>query len=129
WTPVPGADGYELTMLKGDEMTAVATVPSSQLRYNFTGLSKDTTYWVSARAMIGGIRGRRATALSRRPDNGSCGHPESDGDLAVTALVSPAGSGRLLTGTVLTSSHPVSIRVKNLDNTASPSRAAQVSFR
>lgn len=129
WNSVPGATGYELLRLKNGEMTSTGSVSSSQLQYNFTGLSPDSTYWVSVRALADGGAGLRAIAQSRRPDSGNCSHSLSNGDVAVTKLVSPSGSGRVLTGSALTGSHPVKIRVRNLDNTASQTRSAVVSCK
>ncbi|GAA4434291.1 hypothetical protein GCM10023091_08980 [Ravibacter arvi] len=129
WPTIPNATGYELMRLQGDEMKVVATVPSSRLDYSFTGLSKDSVYWVAVRPLASLLPGLRSIAVSRQPATGQCGSALSDGDLALTHLVSPAGSGRLFTGTALTAATPVSIGVKNLDNTAIAATPATIAYR
>ncbi len=116
WTNATGATDYEVMMLQGDEMVAVATTPGNT--YTFKGLSKDTTYWVTVRTRINGIPGRRALAIFRKPNTGSCSGVVSDGDIKLDAIVSPSSSGRILTSTSLGNSVPVTIRIKNLDDIA-----------
>jgi hypothetical protein len=117
WAAVPGATDYEVMKLQGDEMVPVGTTTS--LNYTFSGLSKDSIYWVTVRARINGSPGRRATALSRKPNTGTCAGAISDNDLIVDAILSPAKSGRVLTSTALTNSEAITIRVKNLDDVVS----------
>ncbi len=117
WAPVPGVTDYEVMMLQGDEMVSVAT--TSGLTYTFSGLSKDSTYWVTMRARINGNPGRRANAISRQPNSGTCSGTISDSDLKIDAIVSPAMSGRLFTSTALSASMPITIRIKNLDDAVS----------
>jgi hypothetical protein len=113
WRPVAGATDYEVMMLRGDEMVPVATTASSP--YVFSGLSKDSVYWVSVRARINGNAGRRAIAVSRKPDTGTCTGNISNNDLKVDALLVPS-SGRIFTSSALTSATIVQARIKNLDN-------------
>ncbi|MGQ0737491.1 MAG: S8 family serine peptidase [Bacteroidota bacterium] len=122
WTAVPGATGYEIMMLQGTEMVTVATVTSATLTYTFSGLSKDTTYWATARPLIGTSNspGRRGIAVSRKPDSGTCAGSISDNDIKLDAIPAPVKSGRLLTSTALGNSEPVSIRIKNLDDNPTP---------
>ncbi len=117
WTAVAGATDYEVMMLQGDEMVPVTT--TSLLTYTFSGLSKDSTYWVTARARLNGNPGRRDAAVSRQPSDGSCAGDISDNDLKADMIVSPASSGRLFTSTVLSNNVPITIRIKNLDNIVS----------
>ncbi|NOT50737.1 MAG: S8 family serine peptidase [Chitinophagaceae bacterium] len=117
WTAIPGATDYEVMMLQGDEMVPVAT--TALLTYTFSGLSKDSTYWVTVRPRINSNPGRRAIAISRQPNSGTCAGTISDNDLKVDLIVSPAASGRLLTSTALSNSIPVTIRIKNLDDVVS----------
>ena len=116
WTTVTGATDYEVMILQGDEMVAVASTPGNT--HTFKGLSKDTTYWVTVRARINGIPGRRALAIFRKPNSGNCSGIVSDGDIKLDAIVSPSSSGRILTSTLLGNSVPVTIRIKNLDDVA-----------
>ncbi len=117
WTPVPGATDYEVMILQGDEMVSVATTTS--FSYTFSGLSKDSLYWVTVRPRINGKPGRRADAVSRQPNNGTCSGLISDNDLKIDAIISPASSGRILTSKTLSSSTAVTIRIKNLDDMVS----------
>lgn len=117
WAAVPGATDYEVMKLQGDEMISVGT--TTNLNYIFSGLSKDTVYWVTMRARINGKPGRRANALSRQPNNGTCAGTISDNDLKADAIVSPATSGRKFTSSELTNSVPITIRIKNLDDNIS----------
>ncbi len=117
WRAVPGATDYEVMMLQGDEMTPVATTTS--LNYTFSGLSKDTLYWVTVRPRINGNPGRRAFAVSRKPNSGTCSGSISDNDLKIDSIISPASSGRVFTSTELSNSVPLTIRIKNLDNAVS----------
>lgn len=116
WTAVAGATDYEVMMLRGDEMVPVSTTIATT--YTISGLSKDSVYWVSIRARVNGNPGRRATAISRQPNNGSCSGMISNNDLKIDAIVSPAISGRKLTSTELSNNVSVTIRIKNLDDAA-----------
>ncbi len=119
WTPVIDATDYEVMILQGDEMIPVATTTATN--YSFSGLSKDTTYWVTVRPRINGNPGRRAYAISRLPNNGTCAGTISDNDLKVDSIIAPATSGRLFTASALSNSVPVTIRIKNLDDAVSSS--------
>lgn len=113
WTSVAGATDYEVMMLQGDEMKTVAT--SAGNSYTFSGLSKDSVYWVTVRARVNGKHGRRAVAISRQPNSGTCSGTISNNDLKIDAIISPT-SGRKFTSTQLGSSTPITVRVKNLDD-------------
>lgn len=117
WTAITGATDYEVMWLQGTEMVSVAT--TTGLTYTFSGLSKDITYWVTVRPRINGNPGRRANAISRQPGTGTCAGTISDNDLKLDAILSPAASGRELTSTALTAAHPITIRIKNLDDAVS----------
>lgn len=117
WTAITGATDYEVMRLQGNEMVSVAT--TTGLTYTFSGLSKDSTYWVTVRPRINGNPGRRANAISRLPNNGTCAGTVSDNDLKLDAILSPAASGRELTSTALTATHAITIRIKNLDDAVS----------
>jgi hypothetical protein len=111
WTAVSGATDYEVMRLQGMEMRSVAV--TSELKYVLSGLSRDSTCYISVRPRKNGTPGRRAVAISRKPDSGNCEGFISDGDLAVDAIVSPSKSGRLLTSTSLGESQEVKVRLRN----------------
>lgn len=116
WTAVSGATDYEVMWLQGDEMVSRATTTS--LTYTFSGLSKDSLYWVTVRPRINGNPGRRALAVSRQPNSGTCAGTISDNDIKADSIISPA-TGRLNTSTALSNAVPVTVRIKNLDNATS----------
>lgn len=128
WTAVNGATEYEVMMLQGDEMKTVDTVPSGHTSYYFTGLSPDSTYWVTVRALMDGKPGRRANALSRRPNTGACNEAISKGDLAVTELVAPV-SGRKWTSTALSEQTTIQFKVKNRYAQASSGKTVLASYK
>ncbi len=117
WAAVPGATDYEAMMLRGNEMVSIATTPL--LNYSFSGLSKDSVYWVTVRPRINGKPGRRANAVSRQPNNGTCDGNISDNDLQIDAIISPSSSGRLFTLSALPNNVPITVRIKNLDDAVS----------
>jgi len=113
WAAVTGATDYEVYRLIGNEMSPVATTAGTN--YMFSGLSPDTTYWVSVRARVNGSGGKRAAALGRQPNSGTCAGTISDNDLQMDSILTPV-SGRIATSTALTASTPVQVRIKNLDD-------------
>lgn len=116
WTSVTSATGYEIMKLQGDEMVSVATTGAGVNTYAIGGLSKDSVYWVTVRALNGSFTSRRDTAVFRQPNNGTCTGTISDNDLKIDAIVLPVSSGRLFTMTALSAVTPVTIRIKNLDD-------------
>ena len=118
WTAVAGATDYEVMRLIGTEMQSIAIVPATTTTYLFTGLSRDSVYWVGVRPRLNGKVGRRSTSISRQPNSGTCAGAISDNDLRMDALISPAASGRLNTSIVLPSNQTISVRIKNLDDAA-----------
>ncbi|WP_353722195.1 S8 family serine peptidase [Dyadobacter sp. 676] len=114
WTAVTGATDYEVMMLKGNEMVPVATTTGTS--YTLSGLQKDSTYYVSVRTRLNGQPGRRALAISRKPDTGTCAGAISDNDLKIESIVTPASSGRKNTSTELGGAVFVKVRIKNLDD-------------
>lgn len=122
WAAIPNATGYEVMMLRGGEMVSVATVSAATLTYTIGGLSRDSTYWVSVRPFIapGGSPGRRAIAVSRRPNTGTCAGSVSDNDIKLDSIYAPLRSGRQMTSTALTSTETVSVLIRNLDDNPTP---------
>ena len=115
WASIPNATDYEVFMLKGDDMQSVAT--TTALNYTFSGLSKDSTYWVAVRARLNGNPGRRSLAISRTPGTGTCTGNISDNDLKLDSLLQPL-TGRKFTNSELGNSVQIKARVKNLDDAA-----------
>lgn len=113
WTAVPGVTDYEVMQLLGDEMRTIATTTGTS--YVLGGLSKDTSCWMTVRARINGKGGKRAVAVSRLPDGGTCAGSISDNDLKLDAIIAPV-SGRKFTSTELGAAAVVTVRVKNLDD-------------
>jgi hypothetical protein len=115
WTAVPGVTDYEVFMLRGDDMQSMAVTTAAT--YTFSGLSKDSVYWVAVRARLNGNPGRRSVAISRQPGTGTCAGNISDNDLKLDAILQPV-TGRKFTSSELTNSVQIQARVKNLDNVA-----------
>ncbi|MFC0775862.1 S8 family serine peptidase [Terrimonas alba] len=113
WRTISGATDYEVMMLRNDEMVAMATTIDTF--YTFSGLSKDSVYWVTVRPRINGSPGRRAWAVSRQPNTGDCSGTVSDYDLKVESIISPS-SGRKYTSSELSNNTTITIRIKNLDD-------------
>ena len=115
WPVIPNATDYEVFMLRGSDMQSMAI--TTDTFYVFSGLSKDSVYWVATRARINGTPGRRSVAISRQPNTGTCLGSISDNDLKADAVVAPV-SGRKFTTSELGAAVQIKLRVKNLDNVA-----------
>jgi hypothetical protein len=113
WTAVTGATDYEVFQLQGTEMISIGTTASTT--YTLSGLSPGTEYWVTVCARIAGQRGRKAFAIKRTPNSGSCTGTISNFDLRMDSIIAPV-YGRLNTSTALTTTTSVSARIKNLDD-------------
>ncbi len=115
WTAVTGATDYEVMLLRNGGLETVNTTTATN--YTFSGLSKDSVYWFTVMPRINGKGGRRAAAISRQPNTGTCAGAISNNDLAIEAVLAPA-SGRLFTSTQLTATTTITARIKNLDDAA-----------
>ncbi|RYY54922.1 MAG: T9SS type A sorting domain-containing protein [Chitinophagaceae bacterium] len=115
WTAVSGATDYEVLMLRGKVYQRILITTGTS--FNARGLNPDSLYYFTVRARINSRPGRRALAISRRPNNGTCAGAISNGDLRAEGLVSPA-SGRRFTSTELPASAIVRTRIRNLDDAA-----------
>ncbi|MES2882507.1 MAG: S8 family serine peptidase [Bacteroidota bacterium] len=113
WTGIAGVTDYEVMMLLDDEMKTVTTTAGNT--YTFSGLSKDSVYWVTVRPRVFGKPGKRALAVQRQPATGNCAGNISDGDLKMDAILTPV-SGRRFTSTQLSNAAVVSVRIKNIDD-------------
>ncbi|ANE52554.1 S8 family serine peptidase [Flavisolibacter tropicus] len=115
WGAVANASDYEIIRLKGGEMVSVGTTTGTS--YTISSLSPDSVYWVSVRARVNGAPGLRSVAISRQPNTGTCTGTISDNDLKLDAILTPT-SGRKATSSALTSTTPIKVRVRNLDDVA-----------
>jgi hypothetical protein len=113
WVAIPGATDYEVFKLQGTDMVSVGTTTSTS--YAIGGLPTTTESLITVCARIGGVRGRKAFAIKRTANSGTCSGSISDNDLKLDSILAPV-YGRLNTSTALTSSTIVTARVKNLDD-------------
>jgi Subtilase family/Secretion system C-terminal sorting domain/CARDB len=113
WTAVTGATDYEVFQLQGTEMVSVGTTSSTS--YIVSGLSSSAEYWVTVCARLNGQRGRKAFAIKRIPNSGTCTGAISNNDIKLDSILAPV-YGRLNTSTALTAATIVSARIKNLDD-------------
>ena len=71
WNPVPGATGYEVSMLGTKYMDSIGTTNTTQ--FKITGVNPNNTYWISVRALgPNNAQGRRAVALEKTPGTFGC---------------------------------------------------------
>ncbi|MCX8019274.1 MAG: S8 family serine peptidase [Chitinophagaceae bacterium] len=117
WTTVPSATDYEIMMLRPADTVMQTIGFTSQNQFTIGGLSPDSIYYFSVRARINGAPGPRESTISRQPNSGSCSGSISDNDITLDSLVFPSLSGRLNTSTAFSSNVPVTIRIRNLDDT------------
>ena len=113
WAPVTGATEYELFQLQGTEMVSIGSTASTS--YTVSGLSSSTEYWLTVCARLSGQRGRKAFAIKRIPNSGTCTGAISNNDIKIDSIIAPV-YGRLNTSTALTTTTIVSVRIKNLDD-------------
>ena len=113
WSAVPGATDYEIFHLQGTGMVSVGFTTSTT--YAVGGLLSSKENWVTVCARLNGQRGRKAFAIKRVPNSGSCAGAISDNDLKLDSIVAPV-YGRLNTSTSLSATTTVSARIKNLDD-------------
>jgi hypothetical protein len=115
WTSATGATGYKVYLKEDDAMVEKATVPASQLSYQFHGMPMTEEQWVSVAPVIGGKTGIRAVAISRTPNGGGCSGIDIAGDLSVEKIIAPV-SGRQYTSTALSNSESIIVRIRNNDD-------------
>jgi hypothetical protein len=113
WTAVTGATDYEVFQLQGTQMVSIGTTSSTS--YVVSGLASTTEYWLTVAARLSGQRGRKAFAVKRTPNSGTCNGTISDNDIKLDSIIAPV-YGRLNTSTALTTTTQVSARIKNLDD-------------
>lgn len=115
WPAVPLATSYEVVLYKNNTMEVVGTTTGTS--YRLSGLSRDSSYWVSVVPLAGSVRGRQARARRIVADTGSCTLPEFDHDFAAIAIEAPT-SGRMHTSSQLGSVQP-KLRIRNMDGATS----------
>ncbi|HEV3325628.1 MAG TPA: S8 family serine peptidase [Puia sp.] len=111
WTSVPSATSYDVMLLKGDSMLAIANTTNTT--YLLGNLNRDSSYWLSVRAVNGSSAGRRAIAANVTPSGGACALATLNNDYTIDSLIGPL-TGRLYTSTQLGNSTPISVELKNL---------------
>jgi subtilase family protein/type IX secretion system substrate protein len=115
WNAVSSASNYEIMMLKGDSMQTIASTTDTS--YLFKGLNRDSSYWLTVRAMNGATAGRRAIAANVIPASGTaCAF--TNNDFTVDSLIAPL-TGRQHTSSQLSNSASIKIELKNLGVLAS----------
>ncbi|HEX6428057.1 MAG TPA: S8 family serine peptidase, partial [Niastella sp.] len=114
WGAITAATSYDIMMLKGSEMSVVASTTSTS--YLLGGLNKDSTYWLAVRPVLGTTPGRRSIAQSITPSAGACASPNFDNDLTTDLLIAPV-TGRMYT---LSQLGPVApqVQIKNIGSAA-----------
>ena len=116
WGAINGATDYELMQVIDGELATIGTTTGTTFRVS--GLNKTQTYWFSVRARMTDSAGIRANAKSIIPTSSTpCTAAEFDKDLKIDSLLSPV-HGRLFTSNALGAAHPVTVRIKNLDDAA-----------
>jgi hypothetical protein len=114
WGAIASATGYDIMMLKGSEMSVIASTTSSS--YLLGGLNKDSAYWLAVRPVMGATPGRRSIAQTITPSGGSCASPGFDNDLTPDLLAAPV-TGRQYTSSQLGITAP-QVRIKNIGSIA-----------
>lgn len=115
WNANSNIYSYEVMRKKGTNMLPVATVNGTS--YTFTGLSKDSTYYVAVRPIVNNKKGVRSWAIIRTPNDGNCLGNISNNDLTIVSI-NAHNSGRKYTSTELSSNESFDIAIKNLDDNA-----------
>lgn len=124
WPAITDADSYEIMMLTGDSMAVVANTNATA--YTLSSLRRDTTCWISVRALINGVPGRRSAAASIIPSGGTCSGTEFNNDLTALLLLNPKNGRQFAIsqpGNV-----PVSFRIRNPGSIAT-SGSYQLSYQ
>jgi hypothetical protein len=114
WNPIPSASLYEIMILKGDSMQAIAT--TTDTTYLLDGLNKDSSYWLGIRAINNGFAGRRSISKNIIPSGGPCSLSLFDNDFSCDSILIPI-TGRQFTSSALSSAN-IKVRVKNLGSVA-----------
>ncbi|HXB91695.1 MAG TPA: S8 family serine peptidase, partial [Puia sp.] len=111
WNTIPSATGYDIMQLKGDTMQKIANTTDTS--FLLSSLNRDSSYWLSVRAVNGVSPGRRSLASNIRPSGGACALNSLDNDYSIDSLIGPF-SGRLFTSSQLGNATPIEVELKNL---------------
>lgn len=111
WSAIPSATSYDIMELKGDTMQTIAN--TTALGYLLGNLSRDSSYWISVRAVNNTSAGRRSYAKNIQPAGGSCTLAQLDNDLTVDSLIAPH-TGRLFSSSQLSAVTSIQVEIKNL---------------
>ncbi|MEO6833613.1 MAG: S8 family serine peptidase, partial [Chitinophagaceae bacterium] len=115
WSPTLQASSYDVLQKIGFFLQKIAS--TSDTNFVVSGLSQDSLYYFSVQPIVAGFPSFRSVAVKRQPNTGSCAGSISDGDLALTAIMTPH-TGRLQTSSALGSNETLSLRAQNLDDQA-----------
>jgi hypothetical protein len=116
WTASSGITDYEVLQLVNGSYSSIAT--TTLLNYRVSGLDRNQTYYFTVRPRLTDSVGLRATAVTITPSLSTpCTAAEFDNDLTIDSLITPA-HGRQNTGSALTASNAITVRIKNLDDAA-----------
>ena len=115
WNAVASAATYQILQRRGREMVPIDTITGTS--YFLSGLPLSETQYVAVAPLISGKAGYRSDAVFRTPNTGS-----NCGAIAANDLMILPGSnaltGRLATGTALSATENVAVKVRNLGNVA-----------
>lgn len=124
WNSISSATQYEIMMLKGDSMQTIASTNTTA--YLLDGLNKDSSYWLSVRAVNNTTPGRRSVAVNIIPNSGPCAIAAFNYDFTIDSLIYPL-TGRMHTSSELGPAQ-IQVRLKNLGSIASAS-AFNISYQ
>jgi Subtilase family/Secretion system C-terminal sorting domain len=125
WGTVPAATSYDIMQLAGDSMVKVAG--TTDTTYLLGSLNRDSSYWLSVRAVNAGTPGRRSIAANVTPSGGSCALATLNNDYTVDSVIG-LSSGRLYTSTQLGAATPITVELKNL-GTILPGSSYMMSYQ
>ena len=117
WNTIPSASQYEIMLLKADSMQSIASTTDTS--YMIGGLNKDSSYWVSVRAISNTTAGRRSVAVNLIPNSGPCSLAAFNNDFTIDSLITPV-TGRMFTSSQLGNTD-IQVELKNLGSIASAS--------
>src|ERR1700686_2805252 len=102
-------------LLKADSMQTIASTTDTS--YMIGGLNKDSSYWVSVRAINNTTAGRRSVAVNLNPNSGPCSLAAFNNDFTIDSLITPV-TGRMFTSSQLGNTD-IQVEIKNLGSIAS----------
>ncbi len=118
WGAITSATDYEILQLANGALSSIGTTAS--LNYRVSALDKTQNYWFTVRARMTDSLGMRATAKNITPALATpCSAAEFNNDLKLDTLIAPL-NGRTNTSTQLSAAQQITVRIKNLDDVATP---------